>query len=144
MWEQGRLLSSAWRICAPWVRSTTYLRSHKVCSIAGGHEQPILCSQLFGKPEVTDADRFGVPRLIHVQNVTWFQVPMNNLEGRTYQSKLRGREKEGMREARATWELITRAGPTAGGKVCVLLRAHPVSFTNAGLYACLHTEGLHD
>lgn len=36
---------------------------------------------------------------------------MNNLEGRKHSSRLSGREKEGMREARATWELIPGAGP---------------------------------
>lgn len=60
-----------------------YLRGHKVRCVAWGHEQPVLGSQLLGKPEVTDADGFRVSRLVHVQNVTWFQVPMNNLEGRT-------------------------------------------------------------
>lgn len=80
-----------------------YLRRHKVCCVARSHEQSVFCSQLLGKPKVTDADRFGVSRLVHVQDVTGFQVPMNNLEGRKQQSRQSGREKEHMRETRATW-----------------------------------------
>lgn len=104
-----------------------YLRRHKVCCVAGSHEQSVLCSQLLGKPKVTDADRFGVSRLVHVQDVTGFQVPMNNLEGRKQQSRQSGREKERMRETRATWELIPRVGSLVGEKYCALLRGHPIS-----------------
>jgi hypothetical protein len=59
-----------------------YLRGHKIRRVAGGHEQPVLSSQLLGKPKITDSDGFRVSRLIHVQDVTWLQVPMNDLEGR--------------------------------------------------------------
>lgn len=38
----------------------SYLRSDKVGSVAGSHEQPVLCSQLLGKPKVTDPDRVWV------------------------------------------------------------------------------------
>lgn len=76
---------------------------------------------------------------------------MNNLEGRKHLSRLSGREKEGEREARAAWELITGAGPTAGEKDCVLPRSHPISITYAGhsgpsahTVCLLHTGGLCD
>lgn len=58
---------------------TTHLRCHKVGSVARCHEEPILSPQLLGKAKVTDAQAFGIPRLVHVQDVAGLEVPMNNL-----------------------------------------------------------------
>lgn len=44
----------------------THLRSHKVGSVARGHEEPILRPQLLGKSKVTDAQALRVARLIHI------------------------------------------------------------------------------
>lgn len=46
-----------------------YLRRNKICSIAGGHQKPVVCPQLFGKPEITDPEAIDVTALISVENV---------------------------------------------------------------------------
>lgn len=61
-----------------------YLRGHEIRCVAGRHEQPVLGSQLLGKPKVADSDGFRVSRLVHVQDVTWLQVPVDDLQGREH------------------------------------------------------------
>lgn len=58
----------------------THFRGHKICGVARGHEKAILCSQLLGEAEVADANVFRVSRLIHVEDVAGFQVPVNYLQ----------------------------------------------------------------
>lgn len=65
--------------CLSLVNGSSYLWGNEVCRVAGCHQQPILGSQLLGKPKVTDSDGFGVSRLIHVQYVTRLQVSMHDL-----------------------------------------------------------------
>lgn len=60
--------------------ASTYLRCHKVGRVARCHKEPILSPQLLGKAKVTDAQALGVPRLIHIQDVTGFEVPVDDLE----------------------------------------------------------------
>lgn len=60
-------------------RASTYLRCHKVGCVARCHEEPVLSPQLLGKAEVTDAQALGVPGLIHIQDVTGFEVPVDDL-----------------------------------------------------------------
>lgn len=71
------------RLHRPVYPGPPYLGGHEVRGVAGCHEQPILGSQLLGKPEVTDADGLGVPGLVHVQYVARLQVPMHDLGGWT-------------------------------------------------------------
>lgn len=61
------------------VRKNTHFGCYKVGSIAGRHEEAIVCPELLGKTEITDAQRFWISRLINIQNITWLQVPVHNL-----------------------------------------------------------------
>lgn len=91
---QGREESGPWTICLPLEpgsragqygmsesshRATTYLRCHKVGCVARCHEEPVLSPQLLGKAKVTDTQALGVPRLIHIQDVTGFEIPVDDL-----------------------------------------------------------------
>lgn len=65
----------------------SYLRGNKVGSVARSHEQPILCSQLLGKPEVTDPDGVRVSRFIHVENITWLEISVHHLNKKAVSNK---------------------------------------------------------
>ncbi len=71
------------------VRKTTHLGCYKVGSIAGRHEEAIVCPELLGKTEITDAQRFWISRLINIKNITWLQVPVHNLVKKKNFSNLR-------------------------------------------------------
>ena len=71
-----------------------HLRGHKISSVARSHQEPVLCSQLFGKSKVTDAYWLWVARLIHIQDVTGFKVPVNHL-GRMNQESIENMVLEG-------------------------------------------------
>lgn len=57
----------------------TNLRGHEVGCVARRHEKPILSPKLLRKAKVTDAQALRVPRLVHIQDVTGFEVPVDNL-----------------------------------------------------------------
>lgn len=59
--------------------ASNYLRRHKVGCVARRHEKSVLSPQLLGKAKVTDAQALGVPGLIHIQDVTGLEVPMDDL-----------------------------------------------------------------
>lgn len=67
----------------------THLGCYKVGSIAGRHEEAIVCPELLGKTEITDAQRFWISRLINIQNITWLQVPVHNLREKKTQAILK-------------------------------------------------------
>lgn len=77
---------------------STYLRRHKVGCVARCHEEPILSPQLLGKAKVTDAQALGVSGLIHVQDVTGFEVPVDNLGA------------EGCGSVYANWQKVADSG----------------------------------
>lgn len=57
-----------------------YLGSHKVGSVARGHEEAVFSPELFCEAEVADPYRLRVTCLIHVQDITGLQVSMHNLD----------------------------------------------------------------
>lgn len=56
-----------------------HLRRYEVCSVTRCEQEAVIPPQLLGEAEVADSDGVGVPRIVHVQNVTGLQVPMNHL-----------------------------------------------------------------
>lgn len=56
-----------------------HLRCHKVGSVTGGEEQAVSSAKLLSKSKVTYPDRVGISRVIHVEDVTGFQVAVYHL-----------------------------------------------------------------
>lgn len=59
---------------------STYLRSYKVSSVARGHEQAVVGTQLLSEAKVTDPDRIWIPRLINIEDIARLQVSVHHLE----------------------------------------------------------------
>lgn len=57
-----------------------YLRCDKVSRVAGGHQEAIVCTELFGESKVTDPQRLRISRFINVQDVTGLQVSVYYLQ----------------------------------------------------------------
>lgn len=73
--QHGAFESRHKRSCVAFI----YLRCHKVGCVARRHEKSVFSPQLLGKAKVTDAQALGVPGLIHIEDVTGFEVPMDDL-----------------------------------------------------------------
>lgn len=65
----------------------SYLGGDKVGGVAGSHEQPVLRSQLLGKPKVADPDGVWVSWLIHVEDITWLEISVHHLNKKAMSSK---------------------------------------------------------
>lgn len=57
----------------------SHLWRHKVGGVTGGEEQTVASPKLLGESKVTDPDGVGIPRVIHIQDVTGLQVSVYHL-----------------------------------------------------------------
>ena len=55
-----------------------HLRGHKIGSVARGHEQSILCSQLLGKAKVCNVQSLMGAVGFGIENIGWFQVSVDH------------------------------------------------------------------
>ena len=55
-----------------------YLGGHEIGGIAGSHEESVLCSQLFGKPEICDPEALRFAGRTGIQEVGWLQISVNH------------------------------------------------------------------
>lgn len=54
------------------------LRGHKICGVAGCHEQPVLSSQLLGKSKIGNSEALGLAGRAGVEEIGWLQVPVDH------------------------------------------------------------------
>lgn len=60
--------------------ASAHLRSYKVSSVARGHQQTVVGTQLLSEAKVTDPDRLWIPRLVNIEDVAGLKVSVHHLE----------------------------------------------------------------
>ncbi len=65
----------------------SHLWCHKVSSVTGGEEQAVASPKLLGESKVTDPDGVRISRVVHIQDITRFQVSVYHLRRRRAEKK---------------------------------------------------------
>ena len=59
---------------------STDLGGHEVGRVAGGHQKAVVCPQLLSEAKVTNSQAVWGTRVVCIQDIGRFQIPMYNLE----------------------------------------------------------------